>query len=77
MIKATAGNLIILGLSDENITRLKQGMPIVFNMAQLGIPDKKMFIFAGETEEKMQQDMKQFIRPELRDGPESGKNGPN
>ena len=68
MIKAQAGDLLILELSNENIKRLKKGEPIVFdlksNFLDQGI--KRIFIFTGETEQSMEITLKKFIRPEMR-----------
>ena len=55
MIKAKAKNTIILGLSRENIIRLKAGQPIKFDMTELGVPDMTMFIFYGDTEGQIEK----------------------
>lgn len=47
--------LIGIGLSEENVQRLKDGKPILFDAKQLGI-DVSVTIFYGETEEKMVRD---------------------
>jgi len=49
--------LIGLGLSSENIRRLRQGHPILFNADVLGLKDTKITIFYGQTEEKMYNDL--------------------
>jgi len=51
LIKASSGDLVIFGLSAENIKRLQAGNPMKFSFP--GIPDKEFFIFAGDTEESM------------------------
>lgn len=70
MLKAVAHGddheLIVLGLSDENIKRLKNNQPITFDLDQLGIKGIRIFIFAGETEESMAEDMKEFIGPKTK-----------
>jgi hypothetical protein len=53
MIKARKDNTIILGLSDENIKRLKEGQPIKFNLKEHGFSDIEVFIFNGKDEESM------------------------
>ncbi len=58
MIKALHGNRIILGLSDENLRRLQNDEPIVFNLQELGLPDYEVVIFNGKTEQTMETDMK-------------------
>lgn len=63
MVKASKGNLIILGLSDENLERLKSGQPIKFNLAELSMGDIDVFIFHGKTEQAMYEMMKETIDP--------------
>lgn len=58
MIKALKGNMIILGLSDENVKRLTNDQPIKFNLKELGLSDYDVFIFNGKTEQEMQKMMK-------------------
>jgi hypothetical protein len=58
MIKAKKGNLIILGLSDENMKRLAKGQPIKFNMKKdLDMEDIDVLIFNGHTEESMYEEI--------------------
>ncbi len=59
MIKALKGNMIMLGLSDENIKRLRQDQPIKFNLRDLGLTDMDVLIFHGKTEEAMTEMMKE------------------
>jgi hypothetical protein len=63
MIKAKKGSLILLGLSDTNIERLKKGQPIKFNLQELGLGDYDVLIFYGKDEQSMQQELKEFIHP--------------
>lgn len=63
MIKAVAGNLIILGLSQENITRLKQGKPILFDATELGLAGKHIAIHYGETEQALMNELMGFMSP--------------
>lgn len=59
MLKARSGKLIILGLSDENLRRLKNGEPIKFKMKDLQIPkgvelsELDFYIFNGKDEQAM------------------------
>lgn len=57
MVKAVKGNMIILGLSDENLNRLKKDQPIKFNLQELGLPDYDVVIFNGKTEQDMKTQM--------------------
>lgn len=63
MVKALKGNMIILGLSDENIKRLKKDQPIKFNLKELGLPDFEVFIFTAKDEQAMYEMMKPSIDP--------------
>ena len=57
MIKAVVGNLIIFGLSEENIKRLKENKPIVFDATKLGMEGRHICILYGETEESIVADL--------------------
>ena len=58
MIKAktTTGDMV-LGLSDENIKRLKDGQPIKFNMKEVIGIDADCIILYGETERHIMRDL--------------------
>jgi len=63
MIKAvTTKGDIILGLSNENIRRLKKGEPITFNLQELIGSDRNVIIFHGKTEKEMLKTMKPAIK---------------
>ncbi len=63
MIKAKRGNSLIIGLSDENIKRLKKDQPIKFNMADVGFSPIEVFIFTAKDEQTMYEMMKDAINP--------------
>ena len=63
MLKALAGNHIILGLSGTNIARLKIGQPIKFNLKALGLEDREIYIFYGETEKDLKKMLEPLIGP--------------
>lgn len=50
--------LLGFGLSDENISRLKEGKPIYFHLDELGIEGHDVLITYGETEDKIMEDLK-------------------
>lgn len=55
MIKAagTTGDgrpLLVIGLSGENMTRLMANEPILFDAADLGLPEMRVLIVGGRTE---------------------------
>jgi len=60
MLKARAGDLIVLGLSKQNIRNLKEGNPIYINHPDFG----KVFIFYGDTEAKMKKALAPLIDDE-------------
>lgn len=69
MIKFTVNNndgrkLIGLGLSFENLKRLKEGKPIHIQGEEIGFPSINLIVFSGETEESMKDDLKSFISPQ-------------
>lgn len=70
MIKARKNNLIILGLSEENIKHLQKDHPIRFKLSELKIPDGmtnecEVLIFAGKTEQTMGLTLKKMIQPNI------------
>jgi hypothetical protein len=58
MIKAklTNGDLLF-GISTENVKRLKLGQPIVFNLKDMGLEDRKVMIMYGETEQDIMAEL--------------------
>lgn len=62
MIKLRKDKTIVLGLSEENITRLKKNQPIRFKLSDL-IPgdEHTVFIIAGKTEDSMALSIKSFV----------------
>lgn len=65
MIKARANDLLIFGLSKQNIERLSRGQPMTFGLQVLGL-DLRAFIFSGNTEESMAESMKDLIGPDTK-----------
>jgi hypothetical protein len=68
MLRAIAGELLFLGLSEENIRQLKLGRPIDANFTELG-QKVRIIVFYGETEEQMRETLTQhgLITPHTRD----------
>lgn len=59
MIKVrTTNGQVVLGLSEENIKRLKQGKPISFNLSALAMPPCPVMIFYGKTEDAMLEELR-------------------
>ncbi|HEX9392170.1 MAG TPA: hypothetical protein VF928_12730 [Usitatibacteraceae bacterium] len=57
MMKLRAGNLVILGLSNENILRLIAGKPILFEGEDINIPGIRFGIMHGQTEASMEKEL--------------------
>lgn len=63
MIKAKAGDLYIIGISEENVKRLKKDMPIKINLAEMGL-EGEMLIFYKPTTGDLIQFMQKFTNEE-------------
>ena len=50
MIKLRVDSFVLFGLSALNLDRLKEGKPIAFSGAGIGMPDISFAIMYGETE---------------------------
>lgn len=59
------GPLYGFGLSEENLRRLRDGKPILINLAELGMEGRAV-IFYGRTETDMVRDLKAagYVTPE-------------
>jgi len=66
MMKARAGNLVLLGLDRENVKRLQEGRPIKFDGAQVGLDGVSVGIIYGETLLHIQRDLQKagFVLPD-------------
>lgn len=56
--------LMIIGLSHENLRRLRQGRPIKCKASDFGCTSEipiEMMIFSGETEQSMARDMQELV----------------
>lgn len=56
-VERKEGPIIFFGLSAMNIQKLQEGKPITINLADLGLKGE-VFIFAGDTESSMLEDLK-------------------
>lgn len=54
---------VVLGLSDMNLQKLKEGLPIKINLKDLDMQDIEIFIFAGKDEHTMAEQFKDGIGP--------------
>ena len=55
MMKARAGNLVLVGLSDKNLEELRKGNPIAVHVKELGgdEPIEQLVFFSKPTERDM------------------------
>jgi hypothetical protein len=58
---------IALGLSDENLRRLREGMPIVIDGRDITLPSINIVIFSGRTEEDCMRQLKEGLLEEGRE----------
>ena len=62
MIKAKLNNGdLVFGLSAENVKRLTNGEPIVVNLKDVGLEERRIMITYGETEDKIYEHMIEYI----------------
>ena len=57
MVKGLLGDAILIGLSDENVKRLKKGQPIKFNLVELGLEPRDVVIVHGKTEDSIHAEL--------------------
>lgn len=73
MIKATmqskeGKNILLLGLSEENVKRLKENKPIHINGSEIGLSNDVIIMY-GETEEHLYKELEPMIKPHHRATP--------
>jgi hypothetical protein len=62
MIKAKLSNGdLLFGLSKGNIELLQQGKPIVINLKDMGLENRRVMIMYGETEDKIFEELTDFM----------------
>lgn len=65
ILKDTGGDnakdVIFFGLTRNNVNRLMQGEPILVDLAEIGLPSRKVVIHFGETEEAIVDEMRRSI----------------
>lgn len=65
MLKARAGNHVILGIEDGNIQRLREGKPIHIFLAEMGFQtDMQILIFWAKDHDALVATIKPFVGPE-------------
>lgn len=63
MIKIKKDNVLVFGITDANIERLKKDQPIKFNLQELGMDDITVFICHGKDEQALYEQFKDGINP--------------
>ena len=58
--------VILLGLSEGNLMRLREKKPIIINGEEMMIPDLDIIICWGETEDALARELSSMIGPETR-----------
>lgn len=53
----------VLGLSEENLKRLREGKPILKSLAQFGGPDVDLLIVYGVTEQAIKAELEKHCGP--------------
>lgn len=68
MLKARKDNIIILGLSDVNVTKMKMDQPIRFNLRSLGadLPDLIVYIIHGKDEKVLKDLILPMMGPDIK-----------
>lgn len=65
MLKARAQNMLIMGLSAENMRRLAAGQPIIFSGSEFGLSVLNTFefcIISGDTEQTIFDDLQEMLK---------------
>lgn len=63
VMKARAGDVLLFGLSELNLQRLREGKPIAVDLAELGMQGR-LVIFYGKTEAAMRAELADLIGPD-------------
>lgn len=62
MVGTNGRQIIGLGLSDENIKRLKDKQPIYFSLEEFGFEESSVVIMWGKTEGEIAAELTEFVR---------------
>lgn len=65
MIKARADNLLVFGISEENVKRLKDDMPIKIDLSEMGM-EGLIIIFYKETDQELIDAMQPYLGPDTK-----------
>ena len=67
-MRGTKGDrtMILLGLSEGNLMRLREKKPIIINGEEMNMPGLDIIICWGETEDKLAEELSFLIGPETR-----------
>ena len=67
-MRGTKGDrtMILFGLSEGNLMRLREKKPIVINGEEMGLPGLDIIICWGKTEDALSKELAHLIGPETR-----------
>jgi hypothetical protein len=58
---------LCVGISAENVKRLKDGKPLCVNVAEMGLAvNGSIVVFYGDTEQTLYESIKEFIGPDTK-----------
>lgn len=63
VIRDSAGPVVLLGLSGENVTRLMADEPILVNLTELGLPPLRIALLGGRTEADIMRQLEHQYGP--------------
>lgn len=58
--------MVLIGLSEGNLMRLREKKPIIINGEEFGWPEQDIIICWGETEDALAEELRGMIGPETR-----------
>ncbi len=63
MVKVSGKELLLIGLTDENMNYLKENNALQFNLSKMDVGKVEILIFNGRTEEHMYMQLRDNISP--------------
>lgn len=66
MLKAMAGNTLIIGITEGNVERMKDDKPVKFSLAEMGLDGsrvKEVVVFYGKDEQALFNQIKPGVDP--------------
>lgn len=63
IITTDGEQIVLLGISAENMVRLMADEPIDFNFTEVGLPSQRVILIGGRDEESIERHLRSFIKP--------------